>query len=330
MAPNLPGLPRSQISGLPSRGIAVFKDEANKQVDFCEEIRKAMAAHKGRKISFDNIDVSQVQWSGMTFSLLIDLLKETGATAVRWKSFKAGLEDEEIGQLVAWLEGLPAEDLPREIHLSHNKMTTSGFEALLSALEIKRAQLRRPAPAIWCRVESNQLDRQIMDKMKHEGRICYVQKLNGPDHMAETQAVLAMPSMGPQIRGGGPKVVAPRQSAPSQSAPFTSGEQAAMQHAWHSGVQARPLNALVNPYMPRQQQAASTGAAWRSDPAAAARFQIARSRSPPAARAPAPAAEEELLPEPWEKHWHDEYGIYYYWNPVTEDSQWELPVALVN
>ncbi|CAK0859122.1 unnamed protein product, partial [Prorocentrum cordatum] len=253
----------------------------DKQVDFCEEIRKAMAAHKGRKISFDNLDVSQVHWSGMTFSLLIDLLKETGATAVRWKSFKAGLEDEDISQLASWLEGLAAEDLPREIHLSHNRMTTAGFEALLSALEGKRAQLRRPALAIWCRVESNQLDRHIIDKMKHEGRICYVGRLNGPEHMAETKAVVAMPSapMGSQVWAGGPKVVPPppRMGAPTPSeaasaAPVPSAAwapQAPLQQAWPLGAQARPLKAFVNRHMQRQQQppvqhAASTGAAWRS------------------------------------------------------------------
>merc|ERR1740121_916891 len=209
-------------------------------------------------------------------------------------------------------------------------MTTAGFEALLLALESKRAQLRRPAQAIWCRVESNHLDRHVMDKMKHEGRICYVQKLNGPDHMAETQAAVAMPSMGPQIRGSGPKVVTP----PRWSAPAPR-EQA----AWPSAAQARPLNAFVNPQTQRQshpqgQHATSTGAAWRSGALAGGASTLAgdsgRSRSPPAVRAPAPAAAEEPLPEPWEKHWHDEYGIHYYWNPETEDSQWELPVALVN
>lgn len=41
--------------------------------------------------------------------------------------------------------------------------------------------------------------------------------------------------------------------------------------------------------------------------------------------ADAAEAEDELLPEGWEKMWSDEHGEYYYWNKSTKESSWVPP-----
>lgn len=37
--------------------------------------------------------------------------------------------------MAEWIESLPAEHLPSELHLSHNRMSPSGFHSLLQAIE---------------------------------------------------------------------------------------------------------------------------------------------------------------------------------------------------
>lgn len=46
-----------------------------------------------------------------------------------------------------------------------------------------------------------------------------------------------------------------------------------------------------------------------------------RSRTPPQRNRSA-----NSLPQPWEEHWSEEYGLPYYWNRETDKSVWERPV----
>lgn len=51
---------------------------------------------------------------------------------------------------------------------------------------------------------------------------------------------------------------------------------------------------------------------------------VERSRSP--VRKPAAKTGGESLPEPWQKHFSDEYSLHYYWNSKTGESRWEPPI----
>ena len=58
-----------------------------------------------------------------------------------------------------WLHHLPAASLPSEIHLSHNRMTPRGFDAVVQAIEAKWAQqLFGKRTPVWLRVEGNPID----------------------------------------------------------------------------------------------------------------------------------------------------------------------------
>lgn len=50
---------------------------------------------------------------------------------------------------------------------------------------------------------------------------------------------------------------------------------------------------------------------------------VERSRSP--VRKPAAKTGWGSLPEPWQKHFSDEYNLHYYWNSKTGESRWEPP-----
>ncbi|CAK0882763.1 unnamed protein product [Prorocentrum cordatum] len=153
-----------------------------------------MGPHKGFKICFASIDVSQVQWSSLSFTMLIRILRESGARATVWKSIKAGLNDEALGQLRRWFESMPAENLPEEIHLSHNHISTPAFEAFVSTLETKRSELSRSVPAIWCQVDHNNVRQQVIQQLVDRGVICYVSAQEDRYHSC-TVAVLAMPPL---------------------------------------------------------------------------------------------------------------------------------------
>uniref|UniRef100_A0A7R9ZWH6 WW domain-containing protein n=1 Tax=Pyrodinium bahamense TaxID=73915 RepID=A0A7R9ZWH6_9DINO len=200
---NVKGMPKSSIDGLPSVGVAVFRESQDQAVEFCGKLREAMASYE-TGIHFDNIDVSTVQWPLMTFSLLLDVLQEKNATTKRFKAFKAGLDDDCIRLMAGWLEQLPAQSLPSEIHLSHNRITEEGFDALLTAIESKRSELTTQAAPIWLRVENNQVDiapeGPVMKPLVDEGRVALVQKVNDRRPCA---AAVAMPSFAGQQAGGG-------------------------------------------------------------------------------------------------------------------------------
>lgn len=194
---NVPGMANSSIAGLPLRGVAVFRDEQEKALDWCEQLRVALDQYAPGEVSFENIDVSMVQWSSLDFSLLVDVLSERYVSTRRLKAYKCGLDDECIGQVTAWLSGLPAQSLPSEIHLSHNSMTQEGFLALLEVIEQKRSELTEKVPPIWLRVEENQVPQEVIDQLVAEGKIGLAQSVSARQRL-HCEALVAMPS----LRGG--------------------------------------------------------------------------------------------------------------------------------
>jgi len=350
---SLEGLPNSSIEGLPRAGVAVFKDSADKAVDFVERLREALAPHEAGQVHFENIDVSNVNWPLMSFSLLLDVLQDKSASTTRLKAFKAGLDDECAVYLAGWLEQLPAESLPSELHLSHNQMTQRGLDTLLDAIEAKRAELETMALPIWFRLESNKVDMQssgpIAKALVEQGRAVLVAKIGD---RAPSNASVALPSFA--NKGGGGKGKPAAAPAPAYMALGGGGGPAAAaaaaaaaswKGAWGPGNFMGGYNWWEQPagnfkggcYNWWEQPAGSwVQPTWqgKGGPRPTGRLQtssaqaVDRSRTPaartPAARAPAESGKSKLPPG-WEEQWSEEYQIPYYWNNVTGESLWEPP-----
>ena len=47
----------------------------------------------------------------------------------------------------------------------------------------------------------------------------------------------------------------------------------------------------------------------------------------PSAAPRTPNETARAAPPRWEKHWSKEYGVFYYWDPKTDESSWELPTS---
>ena len=79
--------------------------------------------------------------------------------------FKCALDDEAIQLLAAYLDALPAETLPKEIHLSHKKFTQTGFQALLNVIGVKMRDLAtRPMP-VYVRIGNGHVDHAYIDAL---------------------------------------------------------------------------------------------------------------------------------------------------------------------
>lgn len=220
---NIPGLPNSGVGGLPSRGFAVFREDPEKALDFCENLRLALSEHPVGECHFDNIDVSQVPWSSLNFSILLDILQERGASTSRLKAYKCGLDDEVLRLVATWLDEVPAQRMPNEIHLSHNNITRDGFESLLNLIEAKRAELTERVPPIWLRIESNQVDTDVIDSLVAEGKVVFAPSVGSHERM-RSEALVAMPA---HAKVGG------------------AGSQAAAAAVFYKGGKGAPGNAMT-------------------------------------------------------------------------------------
>eukprot|EP00404_Azadinium_spinosum_P030945 CAMPEP_0180576680 /NCGR_PEP_ID=MMETSP1037_2-20121125/11546_1 /TAXON_ID=632150 /ORGANISM="Azadinium spinosum, Strain 3D9" /LENGTH=630 /DNA_ID=CAMNT_0022594409 /DNA_START=51 /DNA_END=1940 /DNA_ORIENTATION=- len=211
LAGNIPGLPNSSIANLPSRGVAVFKDghidPDTTTIEFCEHFKQALEPYAAGELFFENIDVSGCQWSALGFSVLFDILKEQSVATQRLKAFRCGLEDGSIAEMTEWLKGQTPEALPKELHLSHNKITSEGFRQLLDVLEAKRSELSVMEVPIWLRVEGNPIDAGLVNGLMQKGRICQAAKVGDPARMTCRTAVAAMPWFQPGK--GAPPVAIP-------------------------------------------------------------------------------------------------------------------------
>lgn len=352
---NVPGMPNSSIDGLPYAGVAVFRESADQAVEFCTKLQAAMAPYAAGEVHFENIDVSNIQWPLIAFSLLLEVLQEKGASTKRLKAFKAGLDDECMNCTATWIEQLKPETLPSEIHLSHNSISQKGLETLLNAIELQRAQLPRQAMPIWLRVENNQVDiseqSAVMQALLAQGRVVQATKIG--DRVPSAAAV-AMPdfkkawAQGGQPQRAGPAMMALGGGAPA--APNGKGAWAGGQAnaAWWTGAGGGNGGGSwwAGGAWAQGNAGSWGGAAWQQPPqpqvqqqpqpvqvvmppawqaAAGTRAGQAgtaadRSRTPAARK-----AAEPKLPPNWEKQWSDEYQIPYFWNSLTGESLWEPP-----
>jgi len=293
---NVPGVPQACIERLPKGAVAAYRGAPESAADFCEALRSQLSAYEYGEVSFDNIDVSQVQWDALTFSGFIDVLQEKGIATVRLKAFKCGLDDECIRQVATWLDTLPAESMPSEVHLSNNKFSREGFEALLATLETKRAELSQASLPVWVRVENNSVDAEYLKELKDEGKVVYVDYIR---ERTPSSAVAAMPSFKPQsqVAAGAARWPGGAQQAPGPRSWSPGGMQAPPGPTWWQSNQwsGEDTRASSNQWGSHSSQpTAWSGSSWSSNGGAGAAGSWESSRWGAAAATPAAQA----LPAP--------------------------------
>mmetsp|Transcript_76662 Transcript_76662/g.173393 ORF Transcript_76662/g.173393 Transcript_76662/m.173393 type:complete len:445 (+) Transcript_76662:139-1473(+) len=233
--PNVDGMPSSCIDHLPKAGVAVFRESTELAVDFCEKLREAMAEYESGQVFFENIDISQVQWNVLNFSVFLEVLQEKEAVTKRLKVFKAGLDDDCVRLLAGWIEQLPPEGLPSEIHLSHNQSTQDGFELLVNALEGKRVELEEQAPPVWLRMESNSVDLSedgpVVKPLVEAGRLELLGKVGD---RRPSPAVVAIPQLRQSSSGGWSSSSASAGMAALPSTSSSSGKGKGKGSSWSS------------------------------------------------------------------------------------------------
>jgi hypothetical protein len=165
-------------------------------------LREALDEFGPGNFRFENIDVSKVPWEPLSFSVLTDLLRDYQVETKRFKAFRCGLDDDSLGEgLADWFSMLPPTGLPNEIHLSHNKLSQNGFDAIFNCIEAKRQELEDTANPIWLRVENNSVDANYVTEMAEQGRVLYCQDISGSRRPHPT-ACVAMPQL--QTQGHSP------------------------------------------------------------------------------------------------------------------------------
>mmetsp|Transcript_43751 Transcript_43751/g.86801 ORF Transcript_43751/g.86801 Transcript_43751/m.86801 type:complete len:423 (+) Transcript_43751:45-1313(+) len=226
---NIPGMPRSTIDNLPQAGMAIFRETPDEAVDFCEKLKTALQPYPPGHVVFQNIDVATVEWTTLSFSVLLDVLQEKSVSTTRLKAYKCGLQDDCMEQIAQWLDTLPADRLPSEIHLSHNQITEDGFSTLFNSILAKRAELTTEMPPIWFRVESCKIDMSsdgpILGPLVKRGLIQFVNKLH---ERTPGPAALAMPLYIDPARvdsSSKPSVVGPPAVLAGKGAATTSAQQ---------------------------------------------------------------------------------------------------------
>jgi len=91
----------------------------------------------------------------------------------RFKAFNCGLGDEAVKAMAGWLRKQLAENIPKEIHISHNEITELGLDHVLQAIQWVHWRSPPPHP-IWLRVDGNRIDTEFMESLFAEGRACPV------------------------------------------------------------------------------------------------------------------------------------------------------------
>merc|ERR1719160_1895582 len=87
---NVADLDKACIDKLPSSGVAVFQGRPEDCLEYSERLRQALDEYEPDEVRFDNIDVSKVEWEGVSFSVLLDVLKDKMVITKRFKAFKCG------------------------------------------------------------------------------------------------------------------------------------------------------------------------------------------------------------------------------------------------
>jgi len=189
---NVPGINNASIEGIPNAGVAVFQGDPDQGVEFAERLREALDGYAEGEANFENIDVSKVAWDPIAFSVLLDVLSEKAIRTKRFKAYKCGLDDDALVSIASWFALLPADGLPQEIHLSHNRLSQRGFDEIFNMIESKRTELDRHANPVWLRVENNDVEADYINALEQEGRVMYCEKIQDC-RRGQSEASVAMP-----------------------------------------------------------------------------------------------------------------------------------------
>jgi hypothetical protein len=111
------------------------------KTDFCSKFGEALRQHPFGTCRLGNLEISGTRWTAKDLRLLLLALVDAGATTRRFKAFKCGLDDDSLEVIVEWLGRTKHADLPLEIHLSHNSISTIGFESLVGVLRRRKKKL---------------------------------------------------------------------------------------------------------------------------------------------------------------------------------------------
>eukprot|EP00929_Paragymnodinium_shiwhaense_P098536 TRINITY_DN60003_c0_g1_i1.p1 TRINITY_DN60003_c0_g1~~TRINITY_DN60003_c0_g1_i1.p1 ORF type:complete len:630 (+),score=52.08 TRINITY_DN60003_c0_g1_i1:58-1947(+) len=201
---NVPGLPNSSIEGLPDRGVAICHD-AKRMAEFCNRLRQTLEHCNCLGYpTLDNLDISKVSWSSASLSWLCGLLKDHRVSVKRFKAYRCELDDDAALVFVSWLKQLPADQIPEEIHLSHNHITCQVFFCLLDVLVDKKRQLRTygaQRKPIWLRLQRNHIANfEELIQTEVEKGVCCISPSTGAPERVRSGAVVSMPHVGRATR----------------------------------------------------------------------------------------------------------------------------------
>merc|ERR1712012_156496 len=108
------------VTGLPSRGVAAFhRSFRRKPYDanrMFQAMQGALSLYPGGNCKFDKIDISRCRCSGPQLRSMLDSLRVKHCTVSRFKAFRCGLCDKDVRALARWLEQMPPDATPSEIH----------------------------------------------------------------------------------------------------------------------------------------------------------------------------------------------------------------------
>ncbi|CAL1126076.1 unnamed protein product [Cladocopium goreaui] len=166
--------------------LAAFKDAPPQGELFCEKLRQALESHPVGSAAFNQVDISKVAMLPACVDYLFRILREKCVRVERLKAFDCGLDDSASRTMAEWINSMPADNLPSELHLSHNRITPSGFHNLVQAIESKWMQLTSRRPPVWLRVEGNGVDDSAICGLVTTGRAVLAASLRAPERQNGT------------------------------------------------------------------------------------------------------------------------------------------------
>eukprot|EP00929_Paragymnodinium_shiwhaense_P054671 TRINITY_DN27412_c0_g1_i1.p1 TRINITY_DN27412_c0_g1~~TRINITY_DN27412_c0_g1_i1.p1 ORF type:complete len:829 (+),score=185.15 TRINITY_DN27412_c0_g1_i1:200-2686(+) len=121
------------------------------------------------------LDISGAPWPVTVLEDLLWNLSKNTASTFRLKACDCSLTDDHVEVIMHWLELLMPDQMPLEIHLAHNQITTDGFLALMQVCEEKAFGMTRRICPLWLRVEGNFINAGEVKDLVPQGRACLAQ-----------------------------------------------------------------------------------------------------------------------------------------------------------
>ena len=129
---------------------------------------------KGKQAVFEDFDISQNMIPVDQFQKIFEILADSSVHVERFRSFGCPTFSDEVTEhLAGWLAEVTESNLPYEMHLSDNAMTTDGFNVLSRALQDNDAfpgvDPKRPDDGkrlpMYLRLECNYINEKVIEKL---------------------------------------------------------------------------------------------------------------------------------------------------------------------